>query len=468
MLGQHVAAPRLGGHGAVARRQLDADSLGGGECHRHRRGILQDDTVAARITDAIRVLQPQLPRVHSKLGSDAVQVRFGGERHRGDAEAAHGGCWHAVRERDEAVEAQVGDRVRARVVERVLRQAVRREPRVCARVVQCQRSTAEDPAVLRDRVCELDMPRCTGRRGKELLFACPPPLDRPARLQREQRADRLGRGVDLAAEAAADGAADELQPVQRHLQVRCDDAHREVHRLRAGVDREPPVRLRHHERHLRLERHLLDRLRAVHALDDQVGLVERPVDVTLAHAPVVVRPVVRIHVAPLVDLRGVGVECLADVEERGPLLEGDLDRLDGRECRGFRVGCDRRDRLALVANLAVCEQRLIGRDAEPFEVPVNVLRNVGVRDDRADARHRLGLRCIERGDDRVMVRRPKRLHPQGLADPDVVDVLRAAGDMTDAVVAREPCADGLHAALPFETASTSPREAPMTASTIFT
>ena len=68
-----------------------------------------------------------------------------------------------------------------------------------------------------------------------------------ARLQREQRADRVGRGVDLAAEAAADGAADELQLVQRHLEVRRDDAHREVHRLRARVDRQPAARLRDRE-----------------------------------------------------------------------------------------------------------------------------------------------------------------------------------------------------------------------------
>ena len=84
----------------------------------------------------------------------------------------------------------------------------------------------------------------------------------------------VGR-VDLAAEAAADGAADELELVERHLEVRRDDAHREVHRLRARVDRQPAARLRHRERDLRLHRHLLDRLRPVDALDDHVGLVER-------------------------------------------------------------------------------------------------------------------------------------------------------------------------------------------------
>ena len=101
-------------------------------------------------------------------------------------------------------------------------------------------------------------------------------LTGPLRLERQERADRLGRRVDLAAEAAADGAADELELVQRALEVRGDDAHREVHRLRAGVDRQPPVRLRHDERDLRLERAVLDRLRPVDALDDHVGLRRTP------------------------------------------------------------------------------------------------------------------------------------------------------------------------------------------------
>ena len=97
----------------------------------------------------------------------------------------------------------------------------------------------------------------------------------PAGLQRGERGDRLGRGVDLAAEAAADGAADELELVQRQLEVRGDDAHREVERLRAGVDRQPAARLGHDERDLRLHRHVLDRGRAVDARDDRVGLRRR-------------------------------------------------------------------------------------------------------------------------------------------------------------------------------------------------
>ena len=56
----------------------------------------------------------------------------------------------------------------------------------------------------------------------------------------------------------------------------------------------------------------------------------------------------------------------------------------------------------------------------------------------------------------MVVRRAERLHPERPADADVVDVLRPAGDVADAVVAREACADGLHAGLPLTSTSGSP------------
>jgi hypothetical protein len=304
---------------------------------------------------------------------------------------------------------------------------------------------------------------CTARGSttRELLLARPAPLHRPPGLQREQRADRVGRRVDLAAETAADRPADELELVQRHLEVRRDNAHREVHRLRARIDRQPAVGLGHGDADLRLHRHLLDRLRPVHALNDRVRLVERPVDIALANAAVVVRAVVRIDVAPLMDLRSLRVERQPHVEQRLALLELNLDRLD-RGLRGLlRLGGDDGDRLALVADVVLREQRLVGGDAETFEVAVDVLGHVGVRDHGVHALHRLRLRGVEPRDGGMVVRRAERLRPERLADANVVDEARPPRDVRDAVVTREACADGLHAGLPS-------RDASMTASTIFT
>ena len=182
---------------------------------------------------------------------------------------------------------------------------------------------------------------------------------------------RLGRRVNLAAEAASDRAADELELVQRHLQVGGDDAHREVQRLRAGVDRQPTVRLRHHLADLGLERAVLDRGRAIDAFDDHVRVVERPLDVALADLPTVhLRLEVRVPVAPLVDHGRIGIGAEADVEEGGLLGELELDRLDGRHRGRLVVGGDDRDRLPLVAHVVLREQRLVLGDAQGGQVAV--------------------------------------------------------------------------------------------------
>ena len=84
---------------------------------------------------------------------------------------------------------------------------------------------------------------------------------------------------------------------------------------------------------------MLDRGRAVDALHDQVGLVERLLDVALADlAAVHLVLEVRVPVALGVDLRGVGVERLADVEERRALVEVGRDRVDRRHALSSSLG----------------------------------------------------------------------------------------------------------------------------------
>ena len=67
---------------------------------------------------------------------------------------------------------------------------------------------------------------------------------------------------------------------------------------------------------------VLDRRRAIDALHDQVGLVERLLYVALADLPAVHLVLeMRVPVTPLMDPRCIRVERLADVEERRTLLE---------------------------------------------------------------------------------------------------------------------------------------------------
>src|SRR5205823_155135 len=103
-------------------------------------------------------------------------------------------------------------------------------------------------------------------------------------------------------------------------------------------------------------------------------------DVALADlAPVEAALEVRIPIAPLVEFRRIRIAGLADVEQRLALLEVDLDRVD-RGGRGLlALGGDGGDRLALVADVVLGEERLVGRDAERLEVAVDVARDVAVR-----------------------------------------------------------------------------------------
>jgi hypothetical protein len=130
---------------------------------------------------------------------------------------------------------------------------------------------------------------------------------------------------------------------------------------------------------------VLDRLRAVDALDDDVGLLPCAVHVALAHPPVVVGAEVRIGGAPLVERRRVGIRGDPDVEDGLALLVVHPDGGGGGEGGLLGLRRDGRDDLALPAHLVLGEQRLVGRHAERLQVPVDVLRDVPVRDDRVDA-----------------------------------------------------------------------------------
>ena len=223
---------------------------------------------------------------------------------------------------------------------------------------------------------------------------------------------------------------------------------------------------------------MLDRRRAVDALHDQVGLVERLLDVALANlAAVHLVLEMGVPVALGVDLGGVRVERLADVEEGRTLVEVCGDRLDGGHRRLLVGRRNDRDRLTEVADLVLREQRLVGRDPEGREVPVLEQRNV-LPGDHVHVLHRLGLARVEIRHRGVVHGRAKCLHPERARHPHVVDEHGVPRRMGDTVIAGYARADRFHATPPrFVIAAPgavtvrsneSPRATAATASMIFT
>ena len=209
---------------------------------------------------------------------------------------------------------------------------------------------------------------------------------RAAGLHRAQRRQRLDDHVDLAAEPAAHHAADEPQPVGRELEDDRGVVEAEVDRLGVGVDGEPAVGLGDGDAAGGLDRGVLDRARAVHALDDVVGLGEPGLDVAEPDLALRVALVDERVVAPVGHDRGAGRERLLHVEHGGQLLEVEAHRGGGLDRGRLGLGEDRDDRLAHVADAVDGEDELLlGLDADQAEDRVHVVRHVlvGQRPDEA-------------------------------------------------------------------------------------
>ena len=103
---------------------------------------------------------------------------------------------------------------------------------------------------------------------------------------------RLGQGVDLAAEAAADGAADEMQLIRRHRVDLGGRIEREEQRLGRGVDDEAAVGVGHGDRAVGLGRGVLDRRHLVALFEHDIGLREGRVGVAVTQLLVIVFAVI--------------------------------------------------------------------------------------------------------------------------------------------------------------------------------
>ena len=110
----------------------------------------------------------------------------------------------------------VGDRIRPGNMGRAFDHGVAGEPRIRAAVEIGRHLAGDNPPVLHDAV--LDVNAFAAARRAELHFLVPakPVTHRRAGQPRRQNAQRLGHRIDLAAKAAADRTADEMQLVGRH------------------------------------------------------------------------------------------------------------------------------------------------------------------------------------------------------------------------------------------------------------
>ena len=140
------------------------------------------------------------------------------------------------------------------------------------------------------------------------------------------------QAVDLASEAAANCAANEMQPVRRHRQHLRRRAEREEQCLRRGVADKAFVDLGRGDGTAGLDRRLLDRRHLIAALDDMVGTRERRLDIAVAQLLMVVLAVID-ELVGWIDLTDDGrarLDRLFDVEHMRAHIPVDANPRHGR------------------------------------------------------------------------------------------------------------------------------------------
>jgi hypothetical protein len=209
----------------------------------------------------------------------------------------------------------------------------------------------------------------------------------------------------------------------------------------------------------------VDRPRGEAALDDDVGLGEAGLDVTLLvleRAGDVRRLAVELH--EVVQDRRIGRDRVVDLDDMRQHLVVDLDQsarrggdlLAGRGDRGDGVAVPQR----LFARHHVACHPAHVLDAERVGRVDREVDDVGRRHHRLDAGQRLGLRGVDATDDGMRVRAAQHLAPDHAGHVAVGGEGRAAGDLVDAVGTDRALADPLeillaHTAAPRMSAAVS-------------
>ena len=383
-----------------------------GRLHRlDQRRAVGDRAVGLLVAVAIGVHDAEGDRIHADEARQLVHLNLERKIGDGHAEAAHRRGRRAVGVDAVGVDPDIGDGVGAGHVGGGLGGAVRAVARIGAGIDIDADVAGDDPPVLHDAVLDVDALGGARAGDLHLLLAAVGVFDRTAGEHRGEKRRRLGDDVDLAAEAAADGAADQAQFLERRVEDEGGVVEGEEQGLGVRVAGEAAVRFRHDDAAGGLGRRMLDRRGLVALLDDVVGDGEALLDVAMADAAEGMALIGEIVVAVIfVDDRRAGLQRLLDVEDGGQDLVVDLHL--GRGLAGDRVGFgdDGDDLLALEADLALGEHRLVVRlDLDQAKDRVDVRRHVLVGEDADDARHLLRRRGVDMEDAGVIVRASRHL-----------------------------------------------------------
>lgn len=307
---------------------------------------------------------PELDPVHAQLVGELVHLRLVGEARLDRAEAAHGAAGRVVAVERDGLDVDVVDHVRAHAQRGRVADHGRGRGGVGAAVEHDPALHVRDLAVLGGAVLVGELRRVAVHMAEEGLEPVVDDLDRLARAQREEARVDLHRDVLATAEGTADAGERHAHLLLGQAEDRGDLFEVGVQPLGGDVQLDTAVLGRHREAGLRAEEGLVLHAEGVLALDDDVGLLGGLVGVAaddrLAVHDVRVRDVAHVAVgAALVHEHGVGGERgrLVRDDRQFPVL--DLD-LRGGAARGLRVvGGHEGDRLTVVADLAVRENRRV-------------------------------------------------------------------------------------------------------------
>jgi len=255
-----------------------------------------------------------------------------------------------------------------------------------------------------------------------------------------EREVRLDGHVLLSAEPAADVGCDHADPRCRDAEDLGDVAEVLDH-LRGGPDHDDAVLVEPGDSCLGLQVRVVDQLRPVLALHDDVGFGERRVDVAAIDRPL------RQQVSQLVDARRALGERLRRIGDDGKLLVLDTDRLLRVGERVLGLGQDEGDGLAvephpvgredLHARLERAHLRRLTRHVDPDLVVGNVLAQQHSRDARH--LHRDGHVAHQQPPRRDLRSNEARVHHAGQIE--VGRIPRVPEELLDGVVTADRAVD---------------------------